>query len=156
MALGKEFTKTISFSCSQEVLKKAIHESIQMLNLKPKENNLTEEEIYYLLAEKMKWMSTNWPVTYEIRGMKIDGGWRLIVKCWAKLSSITQDRYTEKKPQEFIELVKDTGNFKSASETSDSSSSNISKLEKLADLKEKGVVTEEEFQQKKKELLSDI
>lgn len=156
MALGKEFTKTISFNCSQEELKKAIHESIQMLNLNPKENNLTEEEIYYLAAEKMKWMSTNWPVTYDIRGKKIDGGWRLIVKCWAKLSSFTQDRYTEKKPQEFIELVKDSGNFKSLSETSDSSSSNISKLEKLADLKEKGVITEEEFQQKKKELLSDI
>jgi len=72
-----------------------------------------------------------------------------IVKYWAKLSSITQDRYTEKKSYEFINLVKDSGNFKSISKTSDSSNSNNSKLEKLADLKEKGVITE-------KELLSDI
>ncbi len=156
MALGKKFTKTISFNCTQENLKKAIQESINVLGLKPKEKNITEEKVYFLVSEKLSFMSTNWPVSYDIQANKINNGWRLIVKCWAKMTSLTQDRHTEKKPQEFIDLVKDSGNFKTLSESSESSNSNISKLEKLAELKDKGVITEEEFQEKKKKLLSDI
>lgn len=156
MALGKEFTKTISFNCTQEELKNAVRESINILGLKLKENKITEDQIYFLASEKMSFLSTNWPVSYDIRGKKIQNGWRLIIKCWAKMTSITQDRHTEKKPQEFIEIVKDSGNFKTVSEKMDSTDSNISNLEKLAELRDKGVITEEEFQQKKKDLLSSI
>lgn len=156
MALGKEFTKTISLNCTQDELKNAVQESIKILSLKLKESNTTENQIYYLASEKLSFLSTNWPVNYDIKGKKIANGFRLIVKCWAKMTSITQDRHTEKKPQEFIELVKDSGNFKSISESTDSSNSNIANLEKLADLRDKGVITEEEFQQKKKDLLSNI
>lgn len=156
MALGKKFTKTTSFNCKKEDLEKAIKNSINTLGLKIKENNSTGQTIKYLAAEKLSFLSTNWPVNYDIQGQKIDDGWRLIIKCWAKMTSITQDRHTEKKPQEFIDLVKDSGNLKTLSESSESSNSNISKLEKLAELKDKGVITEEEFQQKKEKLLSDI
>jgi hypothetical protein len=156
MALGKEFTKTISFNCTQEELKNAVRESINILGLKLKENKITEDQIYFLASEKMSFLSTNWPVSYDIRGKKIQSGWRLIIKCWAKMTSITQDRHTEKKPQEFIEIVKDSGNFKTVSEKMDSTDSNISNLEKLAELRDKGVITEGEFQQKKKDLLSSI
>jgi uncharacterized protein YnzC (UPF0291/DUF896 family) len=156
MALTKEFTKTVSFSCTFEELKKAIEESINVLGLKNKEKSVTDQEMVHKTSERLNFLSTNWPVHYDVESKKIDNGWRVIVKCWAKMTSITQDRHTEKKPQEFIELIKDYGNLKTLKEADESSDNNISKLEKLAELKGKGVITEEEFQEKKEILLSDI
>lgn len=156
MGLGKEFTKTISLGCTGDELNKAIKDSINVLGLKTKEGRSNDNEIHYLAVEKLSWMSTNWPVNYDITANKIEAGWRVIVKCWAKMTSITQDRHTEKKPIEFVDLIRDSGNLKTITERSEQSESNIDKLEKLAGLKEKGVITEEEFQQKKKDLLSGI
>lgn len=156
MALGKEFTKTESFSCTSEELKKAIEESIIILGLKTKNHNVTEQEMVHKASEKLSFLSTNWPVHYDIESKKIDNGWRVIIKCRAKMTSLTQDRHTEKKPQEFIDLIKDSGNLKTLKESDKSTDSNISQLEKLGELKDKGVITDEEFQKKKEKLLSDI
>jgi len=156
MAFGKEFIKAKSFSCNQDELIKAIEDAISIIGLKTKESKFDNEQIYFLASEKLKFLSTNWPASYNIVGKRVDGGYKLIVKCWAKMTSITQDRYTEKKTQEFIDLVKDSGSLRPLSEKSDTSESNLSILEKLAELKEKGIITEEEFKEQKNKLLSDL
>lgn len=116
MALVKEFTKITSFHCNQEELKNAIIGAIDTLELKLNKSNKTEDEIYFSASEKMNVLSTNCPVSYVIKGKKINDSWQLLVKCWAKMTSITQHKYTGKRPQEFINLVQDHENFKTLSE----------------------------------------
>lgn len=43
-----------------------------------------------------------------------------------------------------------------AQSSSDGTASNLEQLEKLADLKEEGVISEEEFQEKKRDVLDSI
>jgi hypothetical protein len=56
--------------------------------------------------------------------------------------------------KEFMELKNIVEEKIKQAKSTNSNSSSLDELEKLATLKEKGIVTEEEFQQKKKHLLS--
>lgn len=61
--------------------------------------------------------------------------------------------FNAKQQNDFLILKERIDQILASSRTGTKASSNLDELEKLAGLKEKGIITEEEFNQKKKQLL---
>lgn len=106
-------------------------------------------------------------IEIQQKGMLLSGGWITVdyteiksisVSMTAKLKIVTEanDYYVSAfgSPRAVDKMKEYVRNAKSEQPTSNSGTNSVAdELEKLADLKDRGVLTEQEFEQKKEELL---
>jgi len=92
MGLGKSFHKSIKstkdMEYTYEVCKKICVDS----NLKIKIDNFTPQKFEIIASEPMKWVSTNWPNTIEIKAEIFKDDTMVSLKADSKGVSITQDK----------------------------------------------------------------
>jgi hypothetical protein len=145
--MSKETTAVYVYNGAEETLLSAIHRAIDTMNLNIKREYAQTESISFEVSEKMKWLTTNWPVSFEIKASLENRQWTLVVRGSSTLTSYTQEFSNQAKVNEFLELVKSFA-------PNNKADSSVADLEKLAELRDKGIITEEEFNQKKKQILS--
>lgn len=143
--MSKDITVAYNYNGDFSKLKSAVYQAIQKMNLNTKIDYSSDSHISVEVSEKMKWLSTNWPVSFKIESQNSDNGLTLVVKVGTILTSYTQEISNQAKINEFIDLVK--------AFAPNQQNSSIDDLEKLALLKEKGIITEDEFSAKKKQVL---
>ena len=106
MAQGKKIFKTYGYHGDLNALLGIVEKSITQMDLKVKNKSISDNSFYFTFSERMRWLTTNWPVHFDIKAEKSKGIINLNVQAWAQIFSITQARYTQQKAQEFLDLVK--------------------------------------------------
>lgn len=104
--MSKQITSGYNHRGDFQVLLSAVKKAIQQMELKTEYFSSTNTSLSCKVAEKMKWLTTNWPVKFSIEATHAEGASVLIVRASSTLPSITQEFSNQAKIQEFIELVK--------------------------------------------------
>jgi len=104
--MSKQITSGYNYRGDFQNLVSAVRKAIEQMGLKTEVFNATGRSLSCEVAEKMKWLTTNWPVKFSIEGTYADGESVLIVRASSTLPSITQEFSNQAKIQEFVELVK--------------------------------------------------
>lgn len=105
IAESKKIFKTYRYNGVLDILLQAVEKSINQMNLKVKNKSITNNSFCFSLSEKMRWLSTSWPVHFDIKAEKSGEKIDLNIQTWYQLYSITQVKHTQKKAQEFLDLV---------------------------------------------------
>lgn len=106
MAKSKKIYKTYSYHGELNILLQAVEKSITQMGLSVNNKSVTDNSFYFSLSEKMKLLTTNWPVHFDIKAEDSEKMIHLNIHSWIRLYSITQAKHTQKKIQEFSNLVK--------------------------------------------------
>ena len=106
IAESKKIFNTYRYNGELNILVGAVEKSITRMDLKIKNKSITDNSFYFSLSEKMRWLSTCWPVHLDIKAEKSGEMIDLNIQAWYQLYSITQVKHTQKKAQEFLDLVK--------------------------------------------------
>ena len=106
IAESKKIFKTYRYNEELDILLQAVEKSINQMDLKVKNKSITDNSFYFSLSEKMRWLSIYWPVHLDIKAEKSGQMIDLNIQAWYQLYSITQAKHTQKKAQEFLDLVK--------------------------------------------------
>jgi hypothetical protein len=104
--MSKEVTSGYNYRGDFSILVAAVRKAIEKMNLKTNSDKVTDYTLSFEVAEKMKWLSTNWPVKFSVEATNKNGTSTLIVRAKSTLTSFTQEFSNQAKVQEFIELVK--------------------------------------------------
>jgi len=144
--MSKDITAAYVYKGSTEKLLEAVRKAINNMGLNIKNQNINKESFSFEVSEKMKWLTTNWPIKFRVDSTFANGSSTLIIKASSTLTSYTQEFSNQAKINEFLDLVKTF-----APNQPDTS---IADLEKLSDLKNNGIITEEEFNTKKSRYLA--
>lgn len=105
--MGKESTSGYNYRGDFQALLAAVKKAVQQMDLKTSSAKIKSDSFSFEVAEKMRWMSTSWPVKLSIEATDEKGSSLLMVRARsASLPSITQDFSNQAKVQEFVELVK--------------------------------------------------
>lgn len=107
MAGGKKIFKVYRYYGNLNTLLGIVEKSLTQMGLKVKNKSITDNSFYFILSEKMRWLTTNWPVHFDIKAEKSGQIINLNVQVWSQMFSMTQAKYTQQKGQEFLDLVKD-------------------------------------------------
>ena len=99
-------TAVYSYSGTQEDLLAAVLHAIQKMNLIKKNEYKSDNSFSIEASEKMKWLSTSWPVNFKIESAFVNGISKLTVLAESESIPVTQERLTQAKADEFIDLVK--------------------------------------------------
>ena len=78
----------------------------EQMKLVVHEKKVSDSSFKLAASEKMKWLTTNWPVKFEIEATHEDGHSALIARAWTAMTSLTQDFNNQAKAQELIDLIK--------------------------------------------------
>jgi len=97
-----------SFRYSGDIvgLKKAALTACERMGLKLKSETQTDAGLNIEAGEKMKWLTTNWPVSFNVSAEKVGDDWAVIVTGGARMVSITQDTNNQQKAMELCNLIK--------------------------------------------------
>lgn len=106
IAESKKIIKTYRYDGELSILVSVVEKSIAQMNLIVKNESITDNSFYFSLSEKMRWLSTYWPVHLDIKAEKSGKTIDLNIHAWYTLYSIIQTKHTQKKTQEFLDLVK--------------------------------------------------
>ena len=106
IAESKKIFKTYRYDGELSILVSVVEKSISQMNLIVKNKSITDNSFYFSLSEKMRWLSTYWPVHLDIKAEKSGTIIDLNIHAWYTLYSIIQTKHTQKKAQEFLDLVK--------------------------------------------------
>lgn len=104
--MSKDISEGYNHYGDFHVLLEAIRKTIIQMKLNTKSSNITDCSLSLEAAEKMKWLTINWPVKFSIEATYKNGMSTLIVRARSTLTSITQEFSNKAKVQEFVELVK--------------------------------------------------
>ena len=127
----------------------AVHKAVDNMKLITKNENVSGNSFSLEASYKLGLITTLWPGKFIINSAFANGISTLTVtaKMNLILSSQAQGLANQAKLTEFIDLVK------SFSPNPTANNSGINDLEKLADLRDKGIITPTEFEAKKKQIL---
>lgn len=106
VAESKKIFKTYRYEGELSILVSVVEKNITQMNLIVKNKSITDNSFYFSLSEKMHWLSTYWPVHLDIKAEKSGKMIDLNIHAWYTLYSIIQTKHTQKKTQEFLDLVK--------------------------------------------------
>ena len=126
-----------------------VRKALDSMKLVTNNENVTVNAFSLVAANKLGFISTRWPGKFIIKAASVNGAVNLTVTADLNmfLASQTQVLTNQAKLNEFMDLVK---SFTPSPAANDSS---INDLEKLADLRDKGIITPTEFEAKKKQIL---
>jgi Short C-terminal domain len=126
-----------------------VRKAIDSMKLVTNNENITVNAFSLVAANKLGFISTRWPGKFIIKAASANGAVNLTVTADLNmfLASQTQVLTNQAKLNEFMDLVK------SFAPNSAANDSGLNDLEKLADLRDKGIITPTEFEAKKKQIL---
>ena len=104
--MSKDVTAAYVYNGIPKTLLSGVLEAIDKMNLKTKHKKEKDGSFSIEVSENMKWLSTNWPIKFNIESSFANGTSKLIVKASSKLTSITQESSNQSKINEFLDLVK--------------------------------------------------
>lgn len=104
--MSKAATASFRYVGNLEALRKACLDACQQMSLKVKSQTLNGPEGFQIEAsEKMKWMTTNWPVSFKIVAKSSGTDWAVLVTAGTAMFSITQDFNNQHKARELADLI---------------------------------------------------
>jgi hypothetical protein len=126
-----------------------VRQAVGSMKLITGNENVTANAFSLVAANTLGFISTRWPGKFIIKAASADGALNLTVTANLNmfLTSQTQVLTNQAKLTEFMDLVK------SYAPNPATGNSGINDLEKLADLRDKGIITPSEFEAKKKQIL---
>jgi hypothetical protein len=144
-----EATAVYVYNGSLTNLLSAVRKVIEQMKLITKNENINSGSFLLEASEKMGFISTKWPGKFIIKSAFENGNSTLTVTANLNLvlASVAQGLANQAKLNEFMDLVK------SYAPNIIAGNSGINDLEKLADLRDKGIITPTEFEAKKKQIL---
>lgn len=104
--MSKEISAGYNYRGDFRVLLEAVRKAIEQMKLNTNSSKITDSSFSFEVAEKMKWLTTNWPIKFSIEAIDKNGTSTLIVHARSTLTSITQEFSNKAKVQELVELVK--------------------------------------------------
>jgi Short C-terminal domain len=126
-----------------------VRKAIDSMKLVTGNENVTANAFSLVAANKLGFISTRWPGKFIIKAAFANGAANLTVTADLNmfLASQTQVLTNQAKLNEFMDLVKSFAPSPAAG------NSGLNDLERLADLRDKGIITPDEFEAKKKQIL---
>ena len=126
-----------------------IHKAADSMKLITNNENVTANAFSMVAANKLGFISTRWPGKFIIKAAFSGGAANLSVTADLNmvLASQSQVLMNQAKLTEFMDLVKSFAPNPAAG------NSCLNDLEKLADLRDKGIITPADFEAKKKQIL---
>lgn len=104
--MSKEATASFKYAGDVEALQAACVDACRQTSLKIKSESAEATNGFSIEAsEKMKWLTTNWPVSFRIRVQRSGDKWAVIVTAGTKLFSATQDFNNQHKAKELADLI---------------------------------------------------
>lgn len=105
IAEGKKISKVYRYNGDLNMLLGIVEKSITQMDLKIKNKSITDNSFYFSLSEKIRLLS-HCPVHLDIKAEKSGQMIDLNIHAWPHSYVIKQAKYTQKKAQEFLDLVK--------------------------------------------------
>jgi hypothetical protein len=96
---------SFKYSGSLDALDDAVCRALDRLKVRRELIVRKEGGFAYAAHERLRLLSTNWPVTYQIIVASSAGAWAVTVEAGSKLSPITQDAYNSTRAQELADLI---------------------------------------------------
>ena len=142
-------TAVYNYNGSLSILLSSVRKTIDSMKLITANENVTANAFSLVAANKLGFISTRWPGKFIIKAALANGAANLTVTADLNmfLASQAQVLTNQAKLKEFMDLVK------SFAPNPTAVNSGLNDLEKLADLRNKGIITPDEFEAKKKQIL---
>ena len=142
---------TAVYVCNGSItdLLSGVHKAAGSMKLVTDNENITANAFSLVAANKLGFISTRWPGKFIIKAAFAGGVTNMTVTADLNmfLASQSQVLMNQAKLNEFMNLVKSFAPNPAAG------NSGINDLEKLAGLRDKGIITTDDFEAKKKQIL---
>jgi Short C-terminal domain len=147
--MGIEAAAVYVYNGSAANLLSGVRQAIDSMKLVTSNENVTANSFSLVSANKLGFISTRWPGKFIIKAAFAGGITKMTVTADLNmiLASQSQVLMNQAKLNEFMDLVKSFAPNPAAG------NSGLNDLEKLADLRDKGIITPDEFEAKKKQIL---
>ena len=89
--MSKAATQSFRYSGGVEGLRQAVLKSCDRMKLNLKEDRATPDGFQIKASEGMKWLTTNWPVTFEVTAESAGEDIAVLVSAGTAMFSLTQD-----------------------------------------------------------------
>jgi hypothetical protein len=104
--MSKDITAVYVYDGDSKTLLGATFKAMDKMRLRVSNQNVRGDSFSMEASEKMKWLTTNWPVKFKIASVYLNGTSTLTVTVGATLTSLTQEFSNQAKVNEFMDLVK--------------------------------------------------
>jgi hypothetical protein len=104
--MSKDITAVYVYDGDPKTLLGATFKAMDKMKLRVSNQNVRGDSFSMEASEKMKWLTTNWPVKFKISSVYLNGTSTLTVTAGATLTSLTQEFSNQAKVNEFMDLVK--------------------------------------------------
>jgi Short C-terminal domain len=147
--MGIEAAAVYAYNGSTANLLSGVRQAIESMKLVTSNENVTANAFSLAAANKLGFISTRWPGKFIIKAAFAGGVTNMTVTADLNmvLASQSQVLMNQAKLNEFMDLVKSFAPNPAAG------NSGLNDLEKLAELRDKGIITPDEFEAKKKQIL---
>ena len=126
-----------------------VHKAAESMKLVTGNENVTASAFSLVAANKLGFISTRWPGKFIIKATSANGTVNMTITADLNMVLAPQSQVlmNQAKLTEFMDLVKSFAPNPAAG------NSGLNDLEKLADLRDKGIITPDDFEAKKKLIL---
>jgi hypothetical protein len=126
-----------------------VHKAAESMKLVTGNENVTASAFSLVAANKLGFISTRWPGKFIIKATSANGTVNMTITADLNMVLAPQSQVlmNQAKLTEFMDLVKSFAPNPAAN------NSGLNDLEKLADLRDKGIITPDDFEAKKKLIL---
>ena len=126
-----------------------VHKAAESMKLVTGNENVTASAFSLVAANKLGFISTRWPGKFIIKATSANGTVNMTITADLNMVLAPQSQVlmNQAKLTEFMDLVKSFAPNPAAN------NSGLNDLEKLADLRDKGIITPDDFEAKKKQIL---
>ena len=126
-----------------------VHKAAESMKLVTGNENVTASAFSLVAANKLGFISTRWPGKFIIKATSANGTVNMTITADLNMVLAPQSQVlmNQAKLTEFMDLVKSFAPNPAANNTG------LNDLEKLADLRDKGIITPADFEAKKKQIL---
>lgn len=83
-----------------------VKKSCEKMSLVIKDESVTADGFSVTAAQKTNWLSTNWPVKFNITAEKVGETYALFINGSSSMGSLTQSGNNHSKAQELLSLIK--------------------------------------------------
>ena len=126
-----------------------VHKAAESMKLVTGNENVTASAFSLVAANKLGFISTRWPGKFIVKATSANGTVNMTITADLNMVLAPQSQVlmNQAKLTEFMDLVKSFAPNPAAN------NSGLNDLEKLADLRDKGIITPDDFEAKKKQIL---
>ena len=101
-------TTNLAYSYKGDIqnLLTGVKKSCEKMSLVLKDETVNSDSFSITAAQKTNWLSTNWPVKFNITAEKVGETYALFINGASSMGSLTQSGNNHSKAQELLSLIK--------------------------------------------------